>query len=31
MERYRRAVAALDGRPARAALYFPRADLWIDC
>lgn len=24
-------VSALDGRPARAALYFPRADLWIDC
>ncbi len=31
MERYRLAVAALDGRPARAALFFPRVDLWIDC
>jgi hypothetical protein len=24
-------VRALDGRPARGALYFPRADMWIDC
>lgn len=31
MERYSQAVAALDGRPVRAALYFPRADLWIEC
>jgi hypothetical protein len=31
MERYRLAVSALDGRPVRAALYFPRADLWVDC
>ena len=30
LERYCRHVTALDGRPARAALFFPRADLWID-
>jgi len=30
MARYCAHLAALDGRPARAALYFPRADLWLD-
>lgn len=30
MERYCAHVSALDGRPARAALYFPRADVWVD-
>lgn len=30
MHRYRDHVAALDGRPVRAALYFPRADIWIE-
>ncbi len=30
LERYRRHVSALDGRPAQVALYFPRADLWIE-
>lgn len=30
LERYCRHVTALDGRPARAALYFPRAGAWID-
>ncbi len=30
MARYRDQVSALDGRPARAALYFPRADIWIE-
>lgn len=30
MARYRAQVSALDGRPARSALYFPRADIWID-
>ncbi|WP_459615158.1 UvrD-helicase domain-containing protein [Bordetella sp. 2513F-2] len=30
LERYCRQVQALDGRPARAALYFPRAQAWID-
>lgn len=29
LERYCAQVAALDGRPARGALYFPRADLWV--
>lgn len=29
--RYCQHVQALDGRPARGALYFPRADMWIDC
>jgi len=28
--RYCAQVTALDGRPARAALYFPRAKAWID-
>lgn len=28
--RYCAQVTALDGRPARAALYFPRARAWID-
>lgn len=31
LERYCAHVSALDGRPARAALFFPRADLWVDC
>ncbi|MBV6306834.1 UvrD-helicase domain-containing protein [Candidimonas humi] len=31
IRRYSRQVEALDGRPARGALYFPRADLWVDC
>ena len=30
LQRYCSHVSALDGRPARAALYFPRIDLWID-
>jgi len=30
LERYCRQVTALDGRKARAALYFPRAALWVD-
>lgn len=30
MQRYSEQVHALDGREARAALYFPRADLWIE-
>ncbi len=30
MARYRAQVSALDGRPARSALYFPRADIWIE-
>ena len=30
IERYCAHVSALDGRPARGALYFPRADLWVD-
>ena len=29
LERYCEQVQALDGRPAQAALYFPRADLWL--
>ncbi|TAL77204.1 MAG: nuclease [Burkholderiaceae bacterium] len=29
--RYCQHVHALDGRPARGALYFPRADMWVDC
>ena len=29
LQRYCEQVQALDGRPARAALYFPRADLWL--
>lgn len=29
--RYCAHVTALDTRPARGALYFPRADLWVDC
>ncbi|OWT60267.1 UvrD-helicase domain-containing protein [Candidimonas nitroreducens] len=31
IQRYCRQVEALDGRPARGALYFPRADLWVEC
>lgn len=31
LARYCAHVTALDGRPARAALFFPRVDLWIDC
>lgn len=31
LERYCEHVSALDGRPARAALFFPRVDLWVDC
>lgn len=31
LARYCGHVSALDGRPARGALFFPRADLWIDC
>ncbi|MCD0505977.1 3'-5' exonuclease, partial [Bordetella petrii] len=30
LARYCAQVTALDARPARAALYFPRAELWID-
>ncbi|WP_353146296.1 UvrD-helicase domain-containing protein [Pollutimonas bauzanensis] len=30
IERYCGHVSALDGRPARGALYFPRADVWVD-
>jgi hypothetical protein len=30
IQRYCRQVEALDGRPARGALYFPRADLWVE-
>lgn len=30
LQRYCDHVAALDGRPALGALYFPRADLWVD-
>ncbi|TEA79921.1 UvrD-helicase domain-containing protein [Allopusillimonas ginsengisoli] len=30
IERYCAHVTALDGRPARGALYFPRADIWVD-
>ncbi|WP_144637924.1 UvrD-helicase domain-containing protein [Bordetella genomosp. 13] len=30
LDRYCRQVTALDGRKARAALYFPRASLWLD-
>jgi len=30
LARYCHHVTALDGRPARAALFFPRADLWVD-
>lgn len=30
IERYCAHVHALDGRPARGALYFPRADIWVD-
>ncbi|WP_397475327.1 UvrD-helicase domain-containing protein [Pusillimonas sp.] len=30
LRRYCEQVAALDGRPARAALYFPRADIWLE-
>ncbi|MBV7484228.1 exodeoxyribonuclease V subunit beta [Bordetella sp. BOR01] len=30
LARYCAQVTALDNRPARAALYFPRAELWID-
>ncbi|GHC45163.1 nuclease [Alcaligenes pakistanensis] len=29
LQRYCEQVQALDGRPAQAALYFPRADLWV--
>jgi len=29
--RYCAQVTALDGRPARAALYFPRVDVWVEC
>ncbi|HEY9281308.1 MAG TPA: UvrD-helicase domain-containing protein [Eoetvoesiella sp.] len=31
IQRYCSHVTALDGRPARGALYFPRADVWVDC
>lgn len=31
LNRYCTQVSALDGRPARGALYFPRADVWVDC
>lgn len=31
LKRYCAHVSALDGRPARAALFFPRVDLWVDC
>ncbi|HEY0295139.1 MAG TPA: UvrD-helicase domain-containing protein [Bordetella sp.] len=30
LERYCRHVTAWDGRPAQAALYFPRAKLWVE-
>jgi ATP-dependent exoDNAse (exonuclease V) beta subunit len=30
LARYCAQVSALDNRPARAALYFPRAEMWID-
>jgi ATP-dependent exoDNAse (exonuclease V) beta subunit len=30
IERYCAHVSALDGRPARGALYFPRVDVWVD-
>lgn len=30
IQRYCAHVSALDGRPARGALYFPRADVWVD-
>lgn len=30
IQRYCDHVSALDGRPARGALYFPRADLWVE-
>lgn len=30
LQRYCDQVTALDGRPARAALYFPRADCWLE-
>ncbi|MGB6102288.1 MAG: nuclease, partial [Pusillimonas sp.] len=30
IERYCAHVSALDGRPARGALYFPRADVWVE-
>jgi len=30
LKRYCEQVTALDGRPARAALYFPRADIWLE-
>jgi len=30
LARYCDQVSAFDGRPARAALYFPRDDLWFD-
>lgn len=29
LERYCQQVSGLDGRPAKAALYFPRIDLWL--
>ena len=31
LARYCAQVMALDGRPARGALYFPRAGVWVDC
>jgi len=31
IQRYLAHVQALDGRPARGALYFPRVDLWLEC
>lgn len=31
IERYCAHVTALDGRPAQGILYFPRADLWVEC
>src|SRR5690606_24262917 len=30
IERYCAHVSALDGRPARGALYFPRVDVWVE-
>ncbi len=30
IQRYCAHVSAIDGRPARGALYFPRADLWVE-
>ena len=30
LARYCAQVSALDGRPARGALYFPRADAWVE-